>query len=67
MKETHKKHFFAAMGILFCGLHLLSDTIPVPLWGFLMGALTGLGALLLMRSLSPGEALNKLRVWKHRG
>ena len=34
---------------------------------FLMGALTGLGALLLIRSLLPGEALNQLRVWKRCG
>lgn len=67
MKPNHKNRFLVALLILFCGLYPLADTIPVPLREFFMGAITGVAASLLVRNLLPGEALNKIKVWKRRG
>ncbi len=68
MKTAVQRRFALAGGLLSAVYLALNDLLPA-FPDFLLGLLLGLGLgmVLLLLGLLPGEGWRRLRKWKHRG
>lgn len=65
--KTQNQRRFAIAGGLFGAIYLILNKALPSAPDFLLGLLLGLGMVLLILGLLPGESWRRLRKWKRRG